>query len=103
MSIIEAGGGKVDIIQEGKGKDLILLPTLLADRSVYDEVAPYLAKFRLVTRIDFPGFGGSTSVGPRVEDYATMVVDTLNAIKIPHSRICWAMASVALSRHLGDP
>jgi 3-oxoadipate enol-lactonase len=54
----------------------------LADRSVYDEVAPYLAKFRLVTRIDFPGFGGSTSVGPRVEDYATMVVDTLNAIEI---------------------
>lgn len=82
MSVIKAGNGEVDVIQEGEGLDLVLLPTLLAERTVYDEVVPILAKHRRVSRINFPGFGGSTGVGPRVEDYATRVIDTLDALNI---------------------
>ncbi len=82
MSVIKAGSGHVNVIQEGQGRDLILLPTLLADISVYDTVMPHLSKYRRVTRINFPGFGGSTQVGPKIKDYADRVVATLDAMNI---------------------
>jgi 3-oxoadipate enol-lactonase len=84
-TIIQAGGGSVNIIQEGSGRDLVLLPTLLADISVYGEVIAELSKSRRVTRINFPGFGGSTSVGPQVADYAKRVSDTMDALDIPNN------------------
>jgi 3-oxoadipate enol-lactonase len=82
MTVIEAGHGHVNVMQEGQGHDLILLPTLLADISVYDAVMPHLSKYRQVTRINFPGFGGSTQVGPEIKDYANRVLATLDAMNI---------------------
>ena len=83
-TVIQVGGGSVNIIQEGRGRDLVLLPTLLADISVYDEVIAELSKFRRVTRINFPGFGGSTPAGPKMEDYAKRISDTMDKLNIPN-------------------
>ena len=43
MAIVEVKGGRVDAEQMGQGRDLVLLHSLLTDRSVFDRVAPVLA------------------------------------------------------------
>ncbi|MFC1665302.1 alpha/beta fold hydrolase [Pseudomonadota bacterium] len=83
MSVISVNGIDVDVIQEGQGRDLVLLHTLLADRSVYDAVIPELAKHRRVTRINFPGYGASGDVGPEMKDYADLVAATMKELGLP--------------------
>ena len=50
MAIIEVSGAGVDVEQMGRGRDLVLLHSLLTDRSVFDRVAPMLARTRLAKR-----------------------------------------------------
>ena len=81
MAMINAGGAKVDVEQTGKGRDLVLLHSLLTDRSVFDRVAPNL-KYR-VTLINLPGYGGSSPAGADIESYADRVADALDALRLP--------------------
>ena len=81
MSTAQVGGKTVEYEQGGEGRDLVLLPTLLAEMTVYDAVIEDLRKHRRVTRLNFPGFGGSTGpIGERVEDYAEGVVAALSEL-----------------------
>ena len=57
MPHLLVAANKVEYEQTGAGQDLILLPTLLAEMTVYDEVIDYLSRQFRVTRINFPGFG----------------------------------------------
>src|SRR6185437_15920335 len=65
--------GVVDVISAGEGPDLVLLHSLLIDRSAFDRVVPALARHRRVHLLALPGFDGSTRAGPLVEDYADRI------------------------------
>jgi pimeloyl-ACP methyl ester carboxylesterase len=59
---LTAGHGALTAVRAGKGRDLVLLHSLLADRHAFDPVLEQLtAKFR-VTLINLPGFHGSQAV-----------------------------------------
>lgn len=79
---IAVAGGHVDVVSLGAGPDLVLLHSLLIDRSAYDAVTPRLAQTRRVNLVALPGFDGSTAAGPAVEDYADRVADGLRALPL---------------------
>ncbi len=83
MPTIQVNGVAVDITQIGAGRDLVLLHSLLADRTAFDRVAPALAKKHRVTLVNLPGYGASAPHGASVEDYADHVAGLLRALKLP--------------------
>lgn len=84
MATIKVGNSTVDYEQVGIGPSLVLLPTLLAEMSVYDLVIEDLATARRVTRFNFPGFGASTGpIGETIEDYANLIVGAMDELSIP--------------------
>ncbi|MGH8641919.1 MAG: alpha/beta fold hydrolase, partial [Burkholderiales bacterium] len=66
MKIVKAGEAHLDLAQTGSGRDLILLHSLLTDRSAFDLVVPDLAKTRRLTLVNLPGYGASTPAGEDV-------------------------------------
>lgn len=83
MAIIEVKGARVDAVQMGQGRDLVLLHSLLTDRSVFDRVAPLLAGKRRLTLLNLPGYGGSSPAGADIESYAERVAAALDALRLP--------------------
>lgn len=83
MALIETKHGVMDVRQMGEGRDLVLLHSLLADRSAFDAVAPVLARKRRVWIPDLPGYGGSSATGSSIDDQADAVADTLAALRLP--------------------
>jgi 3-oxoadipate enol-lactonase len=79
MAIIEG----VDVEHRGSGPDLVILHSLLADRSAFDRVAPALSKKRRVWLVNLPGYGASRPAGSSVEDYAERIAVLLKALKLP--------------------
>ena len=76
MARIEIPGGMVDVVSLGEGPDLVLLHSLLIDRSAFERVVPRLSRSRRVHLVALPGFDGSTDAGPGVEmelDHRTIV------------------------------
>ena len=67
----------LDVVQMGKGRDLVLLHSLLSDRTAYDRIAPRLAAERRVWLVNLPGFGASTPAGPALEDVADRIAGEL--------------------------
>jgi 3-oxoadipate enol-lactonase len=66
----------------GQGPDLLLLHSLLTDRTVFDPIVPRLARGRRVILLNLPGFGASTPAGPRIEDYADRVAALMDALRL---------------------
>ncbi|HJY79455.1 MAG TPA: alpha/beta hydrolase [Burkholderiales bacterium] len=69
MALIEG----VEVEHRGSGPELVILHSLLADRSAFDRVAPLLAKKRRVWFVNLPGYGASKPAGTSVEDYADRI------------------------------
>lgn len=82
MALIEVPGGTVDIATVGEGPDLVLLHSLLIDRSAFARVVPRLATERRIHLVALPGFDGSTPAGPTVEDYADRVAEALRTLSL---------------------
>ena len=84
MTDIMVGKNRIQYEQVGKGPDLVLLPTLLAEMSVYDKVINELSHFRRVTRFNFPGFGSSTGpINQNLEDYARLIYESMSVLNLP--------------------
>jgi len=83
MTIVKAGGSDLDVVQAGAGRDLVLLHSLLTDRSAFDRVVPELARTRRLTLVNLPGYGASSPAGPDVEDYADRIAELLSALGLP--------------------
>ena len=83
MPVIQVNGIAVDITQTGAGRDLVLLHSLLADRTAFDRVVPALAKQRRLTLVNLPGYGESAATGASVEEYADHIAGLLRALKLP--------------------
>jgi len=82
MARIEVPSGVVDVVSAGEGPDLVLLHSLLIDRSAFERVVPRLVRHRRVHLLALPGFDGSNKAGPTVEDYADRVADALRALRL---------------------
>jgi len=81
MAILEAGGGRVDVEQHGAGRDLVLLHSLLTERTVFARVVPLLGKFRL-TLVNLPGYGGSSPAGADIESHADRVASIFDRLSL---------------------
>lgn len=88
MTILTIDDTSVEVLTQGEGPHLVLLPTLLAELTVYNEVIDELAEEWTVHRINFPGFGGSTGpIGSAIEDYADLIAGVFRKLDLPADTI----------------
>ncbi|MGO8919236.1 MAG: alpha/beta fold hydrolase [Stellaceae bacterium] len=80
MARVEVRGGTVDVISAGEGPDLVLLHSLLIDRSAFERIVPSLALDRRVHLVALPGFDASSPAGPGVEDHADRIAEALRVL-----------------------
>jgi 3-oxoadipate enol-lactonase len=83
MEIAVKDGGKLDIEQTGSGRDLVLLHSLLTDRSAFERVVPALSAGRRLTLVNLPGYGASSPAGDDIESYADRVAELIPALGLP--------------------
>ena len=69
----------LDVARQGHGRNLVLLHSLLSDRTAFDKVAPRLAAERTLWLVNLPGFGASAPAGPTLEDVADRIAEQLQS------------------------
>ncbi len=82
MAILTVDGARLDVVQGGSGRDLVLFHSLLTDRTVFDQVIGTLGRDRRLTLVNLPGFGESDPAGPAIEDYADRVALLFPALEL---------------------
>jgi 3-oxoadipate enol-lactonase len=70
---IELAGGKLTGARVGGGPDLLVIHSLLADRTAFDPVLPWLAERFRVTLVNLPGFYESEPIAPGIDGYADRI------------------------------
>src|SRR5947209_14490271 len=70
---ITLAGGKLTGTRAGAGRDLLIIHSLLADRTAFDPVLPWLAERFRVTLVNLPGFHGSPAIQPGIDGYADRI------------------------------
>jgi 3-oxoadipate enol-lactonase len=84
MTTIRVNGAAVEYRQDGHGRDLLLLHSLLTEMSVFDGIVPALARAHRITRINLPGFGASSPVALNsVAEHADHVARAVEALSLP--------------------
>jgi 3-oxoadipate enol-lactonase len=73
----------LDVVRTGTGRDLVLLHSLLSDRTAFDRIAPRLAAERRVWLVNLPGFGASAPAGPDLGDLANHLASELTKLGLP--------------------
>ncbi len=62
--------GQLTAVQSGRGADLLVIHSLLADRTAFNPVLPWLTERFRVTLVNLPGFHGSACIAPGLDGYA---------------------------------
>jgi pimeloyl-ACP methyl ester carboxylesterase len=70
---ITLAGGKLTGARAGAGRDLLLVHSLLADRTAFDPILPWLCERFRVTLVNLPGFHGSPPIPPGIDGYADRI------------------------------
>ncbi len=86
MNVTQTNVARADVVQAGNGPNLLLLHSLLAERSVFDRALPDLARDYRVTLPNLPGFGGTPPLetdNPSVADYANHVANIMDKLNLP--------------------
>lgn len=83
MPVVKIDGADLEFVQTGTGRDLVLLHSLLTDRSAFDLVTPHLAKTRRLALVNLPGYGASGPAGEDVESYADRIAALIAALRLP--------------------
>ena len=86
MNVIQTNVAGADVVQAGDGPDLLLLHSLLAERSVFERALPDLVGDYRVTLPNLPGFGGTPPLeldNPTVADYADSVAGWMDELDLP--------------------
>lgn len=80
-------GRPATVVQAGNGPHLLLVHSLLAERSSFDRVLPRLAARFRVTVPDLPGYGGTAPLPPPVAiaGYADWVAELMQTLALPAS------------------
>jgi 3-oxoadipate enol-lactonase len=81
------GGGVrttgLDVEIVGRGRDLVLLHSLLSDRTSFEPLAGRLKGERRLILVNLPGFGKSPSAGPAISGYADAVCGLFDDLALP--------------------
>lgn len=80
MNVVSTGRGRVAAQISGHGPSLVLLHSLLADRTSFDAVVPQLAKSFRVVALDLPGFGSSNAVEGDLNVWASHLAEAVRAL-----------------------
>lgn len=83
MPRVSIQGADLEYDEVGHGRPLVLLHSLLADRSAFERVLPFLAPGRRLLVVSLPGFAGSAAAGPSIEAYADRVAGLFAALDLP--------------------
>ena len=86
-TILAVAGRPATVAQTGSGGDLLLVHSLLAERSSFDPALPGLAAHFRVTAPDLPGYGGTAPLPEpvRIADYADWLAELIRALGLPAS------------------
>ena len=83
MQDLTAGHGVLTAARTGEGPDIVVLHSLLADRTAFDPVLPALAAKHRVTLINLPGFHGSKPTPLALMDaYVAAIEDGFDEFEI---------------------
>ncbi len=84
---ITVAGRPATFEQRGRGPDLLLVHSLLAERSSFAPVLPALAKRFRVTVPDLPGYGGTAPLPApvKIDHYADWVAELIEVLGLPAS------------------
>jgi 3-oxoadipate enol-lactonase len=77
------GKPRLDVEIVGAGRDLVLLHSLLSDRTSYEPLVARIARERQLVLINLPGFGASSAAGPALGDYADAVAAMFDDLALP--------------------
>ena len=73
----------MDVESIGTGRDLVLLHSLLADRTAFERVTPVLARKRRLHLVNLPGYGASSAIAAdSIEDYADHIAAVLDSLRL---------------------
>jgi 3-oxoadipate enol-lactonase len=78
MKNLATRDGAVTAVQSGSGEDIVLLHSLLCDRTSFDAVLPALAARHRVTSINLPGFHGSRTVDANIKSYVDAIAKAID-------------------------
>ena len=81
--LLETTSGTLDVEQYGEGRDLVLLHSLLADRTAFDRVRPALARNHRVWLVNLPGYGMSPPRSGSIESYADQIAEMISVLGLP--------------------
>lgn len=85
---LTAGHGALKAVRTGRGRDLVVLHSLLADRHAFDPVLPALAEKHRVTLFNLPGFHGSQpTLLPLMDAYVACIEDGFQEFKIANDAV----------------
>jgi 3-oxoadipate enol-lactonase len=73
----------LDVEIVGRGRDLVLLHSLLSDRTSYEPLAARIADQRRLILVNLPGFGQSPPAGPELKDYADAIAGLFDDLALP--------------------
>jgi pimeloyl-ACP methyl ester carboxylesterase len=76
---ITLAGGKLSGTRAGAGRDLLIIHSLLADRTAFDPVLPWLAERFRVTLVNLPGFYDSPPIAPGIYNYADLLAEVFDS------------------------
>jgi 3-oxoadipate enol-lactonase len=74
---------QLDVEIEGRGRGLVLLHSLLSDRTSYEPLAARLAGERRLILVNLPGFGTSPGAGPAITDQADAIAQLCDDLALP--------------------
>jgi 3-oxoadipate enol-lactonase len=77
------GAPRLDVEIVGEGRDLVLLHSLLSDRTSFEQLAARLKGERRLILVNLPGFGKSLRAGPAIGDYADAVDGLFDDLALP--------------------
>jgi 3-oxoadipate enol-lactonase len=73
----------LDVQMVGEGRDLVLLHSLLSDRTSFEPLAQRIANKRRLILVNLPGFGSSPGAGPALGDDADAVAGLFDELALP--------------------
>jgi 3-oxoadipate enol-lactonase len=77
------GAPRLDVEIVGEGCDLVLLHSLLSDRTSFEPLAARIAGERRLILMSLPGFGKSPPAGPALGDWADAVAAAFEDLALP--------------------